>query len=135
MEIDSVKKMYLIHVKEHVDLFKFDIYPSRDIQKRMCVGTLALGKDEAMRVYDFLRCYFEGAPLPSHVAQITLAGKPRRQVSPEFRPPNTGDLQDAETLQRENDEGSAEPSPKDPKKSPVIPFKFEGLTMEESNQV
>ena len=130
MEIDSIKQMYLIHVKEGVDLFKFDIYPSRDIAKRMCVGTMAIGKEEAIKVYDFLRSYFEKAPLPAAVTQITLFGKSYRQVPAQFRPPNTADLVDAETLQKEN-EGDVESLPK--KFNPAV--RTEGVTLEEKSQM
>ena len=123
--------MYLIHVKEGVDLFKFDIYPSRDINKRMCVGTMALGKEEAMKVYNFLRSYFEGAPLPAEVTQISLTGKPIRQVPAQFRPPNVTDTMDAESLQKENEsmQPGGEPTPK------KVPFKMEGVTLEEASQM
>lgn len=136
MEIDSIKQMYLIHVREGVDLFKFDVYPSRDVAKRMCVGTMAIGKEEAIKVYNFLRSYFEKSPLPAEVTQINLTGQKMKQVPAQFRPPNTADLMDAESIQKENDgrtsmEPVGEPLPK--KFNPLI--RTEGVTLEEASQM
>lgn len=67
MQIDVFGKIYIVKHSQGC-FFKIIWYPKSDFQKKMAIGITAMEENEAKRLYDGLKAYFEGTPLPEYVS-------------------------------------------------------------------
>ena len=66
MELDTISKIYIVK-HETGDYIKMNIYPSKDLLKKMPSGTVALDVAESRRLFAALRAYFENTDYPPYM--------------------------------------------------------------------
>jgi hypothetical protein len=82
MQLGIFGKLFIVHHAEGTYL-KFNVFPNSDIKKIMAIGTVAMEENEARRLYQAMKSYFEHLDFPEGVEVKDMRNMQR--VSAEFR--------------------------------------------------